>query len=305
MSYSGTVRCSHCYRQGHNRRKRSQLTQDIKNEYESCKASAHDARSNGEHAAAVGFDVRANHCRREYMKRTKIDLETNQKVSNKKAKDMRASSISCGYCAKTGHTRRTCEALKVDKLIYTELTRRARKSILQEAKKVGMGVGSLVPCIRQGWHYPPGSPQEEYGHHLALRFVIGIEWDSTTAYNRCLYLSHVDAMKGLGKSETAYGRGVDVNSVGVLTGQLEAAQRFEHQLLHNVDSVPEPSLVPCLNPPTGWLDCKKLDLKQAFPSYGPKHRAARAYKYQRPNEEIEQVIRDLGLWETWESTRSY
>ena len=88
MSYSGTVTCSYCYKQGHNRRKCPELTEAIKNQYIGHTLNAKESRE-GKINDAEWYESRAELKRQKYMKRTKIDLATGEKVTNKAAKAAR------------------------------------------------------------------------------------------------------------------------------------------------------------------------------------------------------------------------
>ena len=122
MSWSGTVTCSHCYTRGHNKRKCPTLTESILRDYKDHMAAAADAlERNGE--VAVGYTQNAERYRLAYIKRTKIDPATGEKVKNKTAKAERMKNITCGYCKASGHTRRICEAVKADYQVYLVETR--------------------------------------------------------------------------------------------------------------------------------------------------------------------------------------
>ena len=118
MSWSGTVTCSHCYRQGHNKRKCEKLTEEIEDQYHGAAAMVEKERAAGNDT--TWYEERAEHRRQQYMKRTKIDLATGEKVKNKTAKAERMKNVTCGYCQTTGHTRRICEVVKRDKLVFIE-----------------------------------------------------------------------------------------------------------------------------------------------------------------------------------------
>ena len=103
MSWSGTVTCSHCYTKGHNKRKCEQLTAQIKDQYLGAAGMAAQQRAAGNDGDAMWYEERAEHRRQRYMKRTKIDLATGEKVKNKTAKAERMKNVTCGYCAENGH----------------------------------------------------------------------------------------------------------------------------------------------------------------------------------------------------------
>ena len=89
MSWSGTVTCSYCYKQGHNKRKCPELSAQIKNQYLGNIAMAQRERDQGNEHDAEWYEQRAETKRQEYIKRTKIDLATGEKVTNKAAKAAR------------------------------------------------------------------------------------------------------------------------------------------------------------------------------------------------------------------------
>ena len=145
MSWSGTVTCSYCYKQGHNKRKCPELTEAIERQYIGHTLNAKESREKGKINDAEWYESRAELKRQEYLKRTKIDLATGKKVTNKAAKAERMKKVTCGYCGQRGHTRRTCPHVKVDKQVFVEETRRARIAALESAREVGIGLGSMLP----------------------------------------------------------------------------------------------------------------------------------------------------------------
>ena len=145
MSFNGTVTCSYCYKQGHNRRKCPDLTERIALQYTGHINNAKESREKGKTSDAEWYESRAELKRQEYIKRTKIDLATGKKVTNKAAKAARMKKVTCGYCGTKGHTRRTCPAVKVDKQIFIEETRRMRIAALESARETGIGLGSMLP----------------------------------------------------------------------------------------------------------------------------------------------------------------
>lgn len=107
--YRSTVRCSHCWKEGHNVKSCSQLTEEVK----------------------------ANPGGRAHRRYSKyFDEEGNRKDAS--------SARSCSYCNEIGHTKRTCET-KLNDLVYNIKTNQEyRNDVYAWFKKKGLGVGSLV-----------------------------------------------------------------------------------------------------------------------------------------------------------------
>ena len=159
-SYTGTIRCSHCYEEGHNKRKCTRLTQEIKDTYKGNVRVAERYRSGEyDHKLRPGTDderldernwnityhtQRAEEFRKQYLKRTKIDLATGQKVTNKRAKAERMRKVKCGYCGDYGHTRRVCPAVKDDYKVYKALTKKYRQAAYDRLRELNVNIGSMV-----------------------------------------------------------------------------------------------------------------------------------------------------------------
>ncbi len=159
-SYNGTIRCSHCYEQGHNKRKCSRLTGEIKEQYERQARVAERYRSGEfDHKLRTAGDVatnearewnvnyhtgRAEDARKQYLKRTKIDLATGEKVTNKAAKAERMRNVTCGYCGDKGHTRRVCPAVKDDYKVYKVLTKKYQQAAYDRLRELNINIGSMV-----------------------------------------------------------------------------------------------------------------------------------------------------------------
>lgn len=129
MSWSGTVRCRHCYEDGHNRRTCPTLTETYKR------------RAQNEIDSGTSTD--AGHYQREYAKRTGVWLHSGEKATELK-KNRRGSVRRCKYCGKTGHNTRTCEELKEAKAEAIAETRRVRAAIAEQMAARGLGIGALV-----------------------------------------------------------------------------------------------------------------------------------------------------------------
>ena len=182
MSWSGTVTCSHCYQRGHNKRKCEKLTEEIKDRYEGAASMAEKERAAGNENHATRYEERAEHYRQQYLKRTKIDLATGEKVSNKAAKAARMKKVTCGYCKERGHTRRVCQHAKRDKQIFVEETRRMRIAALESARGLGIGVGSMIPIRSTGYDLD-GQWSSDL---LTLRYVQSVLWDDCHANRTAL-----------------------------------------------------------------------------------------------------------------------
>ena len=291
MSWSGTVTCSFCYKRGHNKRKCPELSERIKNEYEGAISMANQERERGSEHDAEWYEDRAEKKRQEYIKRTKIDLATGKKVTNKAAKAERMKKVRCGYCNQRGHTRRTCPAVKVDKQVFVEETRRARIAALESAREVGIGLGSMLP-IRSVGYNAEGEWRRDI---LTLRYVKSIEWDSCHANRPSLTVKHVDARKLASSEQHRYTSQDQIAKLVQANNTALAYADAEGQ------DLPSSSLIPTLDPPKGWLEPTEQSLdkaiKNTFPTTGTKHAKQRGYDYAYPSGMIKEIIRDLGLTE--------
>ena len=286
MSWSGTVTCSHCYRQGHNLRKCPDYTARVLRNY-------HDHL--GQAAAIDEGDPdyylrQAERYRLEYMKRTKFDPATGEKVKNKTAKAERMKKVTCGYCGLKGHTRRVCEVVKRDKLVFIEESRRVRVAVLADARETGIGVGSLIPIRSSGYNNAG-----EWGTHTTLRYIKSVDWDTVTVSRAGLWAFHIVAGK-LGAARPSRWTSRDkFLSLQENFNEVRSEAEFRDQ--------PEPtaSLIPTLDPPDGWLECEPstIDVAKAFPTTGNKYEKQRSSRYAWPQSGTAEVIRDLGLEEYW------
>ena len=293
MSWSGTVTCSYCYKQGHNKRKCPELSAQIKNQYLGNIAMAQRERDQGNEHDAEWYEQRAETKRQEYIKRTKIDLATGEKVTNKAAKAARMKKVTCGYCKQRGHTRRVCPVVKRDKQVFIEESRRARVAAFEKATNTGVGVGSMLPIRSRGWQ------GEEYGTYTSLRYVKSVDWDTCDSKRPNLYAYHVDARR-LGAPDGAHHTSRD--SIGAL---VKAHQEAREHALAEDQKPPMASLIPTLDPPKGWLQpteqSMKENLKREFPTKGREYDKARNWDYKYPEGSTIEVIKDLGLQEHYDN----
>tara|TARA_A200000159_G_C7320261_1_gene338575 strand:- start:113 stop:895 length:783 start_codon:yes stop_codon:yes gene_type:complete len=247
-------------------------------------------RAAGNENDARWYDERAERYREQYLKRTKIDLATGEKVTNKAAKAARMKKVECGYCGQRGHTRRTCPAVKVDKQVFVEESRRVRIAALEAARETGIGLGSMVPIRSPG--YENGEWRRDI---LTLRYVKSIEWESCCAYRPNLTVKHVDARKLGAPNQSPY---TSQDQIAKLVQANGAALRYADA---EGQDLPVSSLVPSLDPPKGWLQPTEQSLAEAikrqFPTSGTKHNKQRGYDFAYPSGITREIIKDLGLTE--------
>jgi hypothetical protein len=109
MSYSRTVRCRHCYKEGHNVKSCEVLTKEVKDNPD-------------------GY----------YYRRYK-------KYFNPDGIRKKASVVKkCSYCNEPGHTKRTCDTKLNDMIANIKTNAEYRRDMYNFLKEKGLGVGSLV-----------------------------------------------------------------------------------------------------------------------------------------------------------------
>jgi len=291
MSWSGTVTCSHCYKTGHNKRKCPQLTEEIKGRYAGATSMAAKERAAGNENDATWYDERAERFRQQYLKRTKIDLATGEKVTNKAAKAERMKNVTCGYCKERGHTRRVCQHAKIDKQIFVEETRRMRIAALESARDVGIGLGSMIPIRSTGYD----SNGEWRSDVLTMRYVKSVLWDECHANRPTIIVKHIDARKLGAANQSPY------TSRDQITKLVQANDTALRYAAAEGQDLPPSSLVPTLDPPKGWLQpteqSLEIAIKQAFPTTGNEYLKSRHFDYAYPSGITKEIIKDLGLTE--------
>jgi len=219
---------------------------------------------------------RAERYRIMYIKRTKIDPATGEKVKNKMAKAERMKNVTCGYCRASGHTRRVCEVVKADYQVYLVETRQVREDAVKRVREAGIGVGSMVAFKAHGYN-----SAGEWGIHTQLNYVKEYRWETCDSHSVSLpvmYVSH----KNLHQLSNPY-HVQSINFDALVTKMEE-------------DGTSTASLAGSVEPPEGWVDGGRT-LKEAFPTQGRKYDKERQYDYRWPNDTRKAVIRSLGLEE--------
>ena len=265
MSYNGTVRCSYCYRTGHNSRTCPKKNEHLKQCYE---------------RAIEQGDYRADTFRQEYEARTGLNIVTGKAIPKHKKK---VSKVHCGYCGQQGHTRRTCEYLKADKKVFAEISKFTRKVVWEQLVNNGVGVGSIVPL--RTFQYL--GEEKGYGYKPNLRYITDFEWEGCHWGNGELKAVHKD-IKDVAKPGV-YGDSTTI--VGLLR------QSREHIDNGNVPA-DLMSATNTYNMPKGWLDFEdektvEFAYKQFFTT--KKGYEKRRTQFRFPNEQARDIIIKLGL----------
>ena len=269
MSYNGTVRCSHCYQTGHNKRACPSLTDEIKRRYEyqmkeiEAYRSMSDVeieRTNTDRQWNIDYHTnKANSARELYIKRTKIDLATGRKVTAKVAKAERMKNVTCGYCGVKGHTRRTCQNVKNDYAIYAERTRQVREQWYEQFKALGVGPGTMVIAKRNGFN----PKTDEYGPITVTGLITGIEWKIVDAHREGSPLKITTNAQLRGERYTR-------NNIGDMSlGALDPESEYAHSKL----TVSPTGKVPAM--PENWT----TDVKPIKEVFSTKEERSWDYRY--------------------------
>ena len=277
MSWSGTVTCSHCYNRGHNKRKCPTLTESILNDYKTWADGAKRHKADDNPVQVEYHSERAERYRIMYIKRTKIDPATGEKVKNKVAKAERMKNVTCGYCKNTGHTRRVCEVVKADYQVYLVETRQVREDAAKRVRESGIGAGSMVTFTARGYN-----SAGEWGSYVSLNYIKEYRWETCDAHSHSLPVMYVDH-KNIHRLNDPY-HTTSINFDSLM------------EKLTEQNTLTTASLAGSVEPPDGWLDGGKT-LKEAFPTQGGKYDKERQYNYAWPDNDRQSVIRSLGLEE--------
>ena len=269
MSWSGTVTCSYCYKQGHNRRKCPDLTARYKRDYATHMQAMADARDNStEHYQKMSdedrewyvkyYGEKAEQARQAYLKRTKIDLATGKKVTNKAAKAARMKNVTCSYCGERGHTRRVCKDLKNDQAIFRRLTIDARRSFVENLAALQVGVGSMV--VRNC--YGP-TDSGEYGYRKVVGMVTGINLHNELNGTVEAMLGRSDVIIAKTNKEMAGARADWRFNFGDLNAKIVTQSRDQGFEVSGWQVTPSGSAP---NVPDDFYDPSTVDVKTQFPT---------------------------------------
>ncbi len=129
-NYNGTITCSHCYSEGHNKRTCPDRLERLERQYGAAKES-------GEYADYYG---------RQIAKMTGKNPETGESTKRR----YEGYGRKCSYCKEYGHNRRKCEQLSADITRYAALTATCRAEQRVLMLQQGIGVGAMVQTRSYG-----------------------------------------------------------------------------------------------------------------------------------------------------------
>ena len=134
MSYNGTVRCTYCYKEGHNKRSCPEYTERLK------ERAVREIEQEGTYEGYWGrmYNKRV---RKEGLYADGTAMPAEVKAANKQVR-------RCKYCNAQGHNRRTCPVLKKDTAAWIEREVEFRNQIVENATAHGVGVGALLKTER-------------------------------------------------------------------------------------------------------------------------------------------------------------
>jgi hypothetical protein len=262
------------------------LTEQIKIKYERYSAQAADLRRLlAEDAAAPALsasekanvewkleamEYSAESNRLQYMKRAYIDLATGLDLDKKATKAARASLRKCGYCRRSGHTRRTCKNLANDYKMFTIQNRKMRARQEDRINELGIGVGSLVVQKFMGY-----GKDDVYGEIRLAGLVTEIDLSAV----------RIDHCGGWSSSRDRSAYTIICKSVRELKGETLSykSQRMRNMSIRCVESSRwESEIVPSYAKVVTH-SLKDIPLAEAFPSTGTDSK--RAWRYHQADAE--------------------
>lgn len=190
--------CGYCYKTGHNRRTCPQRIEALNNRIGLLKEGIETETLP---LRRESLEAQLRHCASLVAEMTGVNPITGEK-KNRRPNVVR----KCSYCRAPGHTRRTCETLRVDKNIYRAATISTRAALLENMKETGIGIGTMF--------VKPVGRYNEDGSWIKLPtafIVTEIGFDSYTYGSHCIrMLARRVASLNNGNSYRAYNDVTDV-----------------------------------------------------------------------------------------------
>jgi hypothetical protein len=191
-NYNGSVRCSHCYETGHNKRTCPDYTETLLRRLEQYRQAAIENPD-----IADGYMVSVERIAAQIGKRTGTNPLSGEKITK------RGPTRKCSYCkykhgswtdAGLGHTRRTCPELKEDYSDAVTVNAAYRAGILENMRKIGLGTGALISQV-VGGHFKDADGTEVWDRRPVVTMVQQINWDDvcyTSSYEQYVYTQRMD-----------------------------------------------------------------------------------------------------------------
>ena len=128
-NYNGTITCSHCYSEGHNKRTCPDRLERLQRNFEQAKESG-------------GYS--------EYYGRQIAGMTGTAPTTGSKQRRRTEYGRKCSYCRDHGHNRRKCETLATDLTRYALLTQAVRAEQRALMLEQGIGIGAMVQTNSYG-----------------------------------------------------------------------------------------------------------------------------------------------------------
>ncbi len=193
-NWSGTVRCSVCYKSGHNKRSCPVETARLEGQLKRFRTRMAEVEKLG--TDSTSYENSVNSLADQIARRTGVHPITGTVLP----KGQRGPKRRCSYCkhkvgwsdGKTGigHTRRTCATLKADIARAHDVNRAYRKAVLDSLRAAGVAHGALLKVSVTGYF------KGLWERRDALHMVRTIEWSEInyTSPGEPVILARIDCL---------------------------------------------------------------------------------------------------------------
>jgi hypothetical protein len=224
MSWSGTVYCSYCNGKGHNRRSCEGFKQALKDRYERAINIPSQERSHYDTVAIERWEAR-------------------QKKNN--------SPRKCSYCNIQGHNRRGCEELKTHMAHVHKHNVAFKKAFLEHVQSLGLGIGALVRHTKD---------------MSSLLYVKDLKWGNVNVWDASSQMPQwIDCcpVSLMGNDHRHYRELLTTTPPAdwLVGPKWSTTHRYIEERYSCIVDSSTPSKV---EPPAGWLENDKKDLKMFF-----------------------------------------
>ena len=150
MSWTGTVRCTICYKEGHNKSGCPQ----VKADYEQFKDLV--TKYNVANPDEPDIKVANQYMSWEQMEKTGVSYRHLRAAKIVETKKRKNKTRQCTYCGEVGHNRQTCKPLKSDIDLLVKASMAYNKRLAKAYELSGFHVGSLVQHKSEEYDYSKG-----------------------------------------------------------------------------------------------------------------------------------------------------